>query len=356
MKRKKIQELGIANNFDGIVVTKNIKSDSLMEWGNVYFLHAVTTSPNSQREQKRDLQLFISFMDKEDGSLERIRWTPRLSKSFVNYLQKEMKGNSRRWSDATVNRIVAHIKTFSKWINSLAPFPLGNPMLKIKMISVTNRLEVDRALTESERRRLLDTCDQLLETGGRSKDRNLHKGVIGDRPRRKGYRPWRNRAIIYTLIETGMRRSAICEINLKDINFKKKYIKTIEKGGFQETYAISKEGIEAIQDYIVNEREEDQVYWKKTTLFLSPGIGNIRGDGQLKPLSVSKIWKEICDEADIEGKTPHSARHAMGKHIMKKTGGNVAAVQRQLGHKNAAYSLQYSRIGDEELRLVLDDR
>ena len=68
MKRKKIQELGIANNFDGIVVTKNIKSDSLMEWGNVYFLHAVTTSPNSQREQKRDLQLFISFMDKEDGS------------------------------------------------------------------------------------------------------------------------------------------------------------------------------------------------------------------------------------------------------------------------------------------------
>jgi hypothetical protein len=29
----------------------------------------------------------------------------------------------------------------------------------------------------------------------------------------------------------------------------------------------------------------------------------------------------------------------MGRHLMAKTG-NVAAVQRQLGHKNAAYSLQ----------------
>ena len=49
------------------------------------------------------------------------------------------------------------------------------------------------------------------------------------------------------------------------------------------------------------------------------------------------------------------ARHAMGRHVMEKTG-NVAAVQRQLGHKNAAYSLQYARITDDELQAVLDDR
>ncbi len=41
--------------------------------------------------------------------------------------------------------------------------------------------------------------------------------------------------------------------------------------------------------------------------------------------------------------------------IIEKTG-NVAAVQRQLGHKYAAYSLQYARITDEELNVVLDGR
>ncbi|MGC1951559.1 MAG: hypothetical protein WA970_03035, partial [Gammaproteobacteria bacterium] len=44
-----------------------------------------------------------------------------------------------------------------------------------------------------------------------------------------------------------------------------------------------------------------------------------------------------------------------GRHIMEKTG-NVAAVQRQLGHRNAAYSLQYARITEKELNETLDDR
>lgn len=59
--------------------------------------------------------------------------------------------------------------------------------------------------------------------------------------------------------------------------------------------------------------------------------------------------------AGVEGRIPHSARHVMGKHIMEKTG-NIAAVQRHLGHKNAAYLMQYSRSTAEELRDVINDR
>jgi integrase len=70
---------------------------------------------------------------------------------------------------------------------------------------------------------------------------------------------------------------------------------------------------------------------------------------------VNNVWNEISKMAGVEGKTPHSARHAVGKHIIEKTG-NIAAVQRQLGHKNAAYSMQYARITDEELGEVLEDR
>ena len=67
------------------------------------------------------------------------------------------------------------------------------------------------------------------------------------------------------------------------------------------------------------------------------------------------MWNDVCKAGGIEGRTPHSARHAMGRYIIEKTG-NVAAVQRQLGHKNAAYSMQYSRITDEELNVILDGR
>ena len=50
-----------------------------------------------------------------------------------------------------------------------------------------------------------------------------------------------------------------------------------------------------------------------------------------------------------------SARHAMGKHIIAKTG-NIAAVQKQLGHRQATYAMQYARATTEELGRVLDDR
>ncbi|MBN2570582.1 MAG: hypothetical protein JXA68_00520 [Ignavibacteriales bacterium] len=45
----------------------------------------------------------------------------------------------------------------------------------------------------------------------------------------------------------------------------------------------------------------------------------------------------------------------MGKYIIEKTG-NISAVQRQLGHRNPQYSMQYSRITSTELGKILDTR
>jgi site-specific recombinase XerC len=70
---------------------------------------------------------------------------------------------------------------------------------------------------------------------------------------------------------------------------------------------------------------------------------------------INTVFEEVCSLAGVEDHTPHDARHAMGRHLIEKTG-NIAAVQRQLGHTNAAYSIQYARITDQELADALDDR
>jgi integrase len=195
--------------------------------------------------------------------------------------------------------MLAHLKTFAKWVHTHQPFPLGNPMAALKLPTIGTGLEVERALTPAERRRLLDAADLLLTVGGRSKDRKRYKR--GERPQRKGYRPYRNRAIVYALIETGMRRAAITQLNLDQGDLRRKTLTVVEKGGYTHTYQISREG------------------------------------------------------AQVQGRTPHSARHAMGKHIMAKTG-NIAAVQKQLGHRQAAYAMQYARVTAAELAQVLDER
>jgi integrase len=349
-----VPQIVAGNDKNALIRIERDSPDTISWWLEQYFRFEVTTSASSQKVQRRDFQLFLDFMFSEEKTERRIAWSPRLSKSFQDYLRREKAGGGqRRWNDRTVHRVMAHLKTFAKWVHRLRPFPLGNPMEKLSLPSVGTNLEIERALTGSERRKILDAADLLLQVGGRSKDRNRYRNVE-QRPAHKAYRPLRNRAIVYTLIETGMRRAAITNLDLANIDWKQRTLSVVEKGGATHGYSISKEGLEAIRDYVERERPADYAHWKSPALFLATP-NNPRSGERLSVRTVNVIWDEICKTANVEGRTPHSARHAMGKHIIEKTG-NIAAVQRQLGHKNAAYSMQYARITAEELADVINDR
>jgi integrase len=98
-------------------------------------------------------------------------------------------------------------------------------MTKVKTVSAASLLSIEKAITPAERRRLLDAADLLVEVGGRSQDRNRYRR-IDQRPQRKDYRPYRNRAIVYTLLETGMRRAAVVAIDVDDVDFAARAIRT----------------------------------------------------------------------------------------------------------------------------------
>jgi site-specific recombinase XerD len=347
-----VPQIVAGNDSQALIRLEEGFPDSIGWWLEQYFRFEVTTSESSQKVQRRDLQCFLDFMFREESTDKRVSWSPRLSKSFQDYLRKEKVDGQRRWNDRSINRVMAHLKTFSKWVHKLLPFPLGDPMAKITLVSVGTNLEIERALLPSERRKMLDAADLLLQVGGRSKDRNRYR--TAERPTHKGFRPYRNRAIVYTLIETGMRRAAITNLDLSSIEWKQRTLSVVEKGGATHSYSISKEGLDAIRDYVEQERAIDAEHWKSPALFLTAN-NNARAGERLSVRSVNVIWDEVCKTAGVEDKTPHSARHAMGKHIIEKTG-NISAVQRQLGHKNAAYSMQYARITKEELLNVIDDR
>src|SRR5512147_1310494 len=247
-------------------------TDSLAAWLEAYFAVEVTTAQSSRAVQRRDLGRFLAFMQAEEGSDDRSLWTARLSRAFFDALHKELDANgSRRFSDRTIARIAAHLKTFAKWVHTLRPFRLGDPTEKLKTVLIGPGLEIERALTESQRHKLLDAADHLPILGGRSRDRRRTKDVefADERPRRKGYRPYRNRAIVYCLIETGMRRAAVCNLDLSAIDFDKHTVTVPEKGGRQRKCQVSKEGLKAIKDYIREERGGDaEMFPQSPALFI----------------------------------------------------------------------------------------
>ena len=341
------------NNSRALVPLRTTGTDGLAWWVDQYFHHAVTTSPASQQVQRRDLGLFLRYLHAEEGTDQRMAWTPRLARAFQEHLQQTLTPvGHRAWSDRTIRRILAHLKTFATWVHTHQPFPLGHPLAAIKLPAHGTGLEVDRALTAAERRRLLDAADLLLTIGGRSKDRKRYR--TGERPRRTGYRPYRNRAIVYTLMETGMRRAAVTRLDRAQVDLAGRRLMAVEKGGATHTYQISREGAQAIADYLVHERMQDAARWPAPALFLAAATVS-QGTGRLTVRVINTIWNAVCRVAQVQGRTPHSARHAMGKHIIAKTG-NIAAVQQQLGHRQAAYAMQYARSTTTELTRVLDDR
>ncbi|TAL67012.1 MAG: site-specific integrase [Bacteroidetes bacterium] len=326
-------------------------NDELDWWLDKYFEYEVETSPDTQKAQRRDITLFLEFLYTNYGSIKRSSWTLKVSRAFQTYLKSMADSNGKPLrNDRTINRINAHLKTFAKWIHKNKPFTLFNPMLKIKLSESGNELDIDNAITPEEREKLLSVADNLLNLNSLSRDKHRYKDK--DKPQLKYKRPYRDKAIIYTLIETGMRRSDVINITLDKVNFKTK--KIYIRGKKISKYQISKLGINAIKDYIKKERENDYDKWQSNVLFLPSSTVN-RGKGKLTPCVINSIWNRVCKEAGIVGKTPHSSRHAMGIYIMKKTG-NPAAIQKQLGHKNPAYSVQYSKVLEHKIEEILLDR
>lgn len=351
----------VSRNDMGLIRVGDEALDGVAFLMEAFFELEATNSPESRKAQQRDFKLFLDFMVAEVGNDERIRWSPRLSSDFRKYLQTIHTGSGeakkRRWSDRTVNRVLTHLKRLSKWIHKYRPFPLGDPMQSLKSIPLSNHMEIERAITPDERRRILDAADLLPAIGGRSKDRHRYKKMGEDgqliRPQRKGVRPWRNRAIIYTLIETGMRRAGVIHIQINDIDFQKRLVPTLEKGGIKNPYSISREGIAAIQRYILKERSSDNEQWNSSALFL-PASTVANGKEALSVKAVNRIWTEVCSMAGVEDRTPHSARHGMGKFLAKEKG--IEYVKRQLGHQNLASSVAYARPTNQELQDTLDGR
>jgi site-specific recombinase XerD len=146
-----------------ILPAKNEALESLTAWIEAYFRFEVTTLESSQKEQRRDLKTFLEFVFQKNGDDRVGGWTPRLTQAFKAALQKETKANgTRRRSDRTVNRILATVKTFSKWVHRHRPFPLGDPNPKTQVAADCQPLGhraghyTGRAAPNSRCRRLAD--------------------------------------------------------------------------------------------------------------------------------------------------------------------------------------------------------
>lgn len=234
---------------------------------------------------------------------------------------------------STVNNHLASLSGFTTWVEMLASglFPAGDPAKGIKELRLPP-LE-PRAFSEAQVRSLKNVCDRL-ERFHELKGRDWKER--GERVRHARGRPARDRAIVFVLLSTGLRREELVTLDLGQVqpNEPKKLraarlvrVRGVKgKGGTERNVFLSSDAREALTEYLETERPKDASEVSESeALFLSAvGAPARRADGRLSVRAINLLlerighWHdaEISDQARrISPLRPHDLRHTFAYRL-----------------------------------------
>lgn len=157
---------------------------------------------------------------------------------------------------------------------------------------------------------------------------------------RQNVRTLRDLCIVDLLYSTGMRISECISLNIEDINFTKREIIVLGKGGRERIcYFNAKTKIEVLK--YLNLRGDDN-----PALFVSMRYPFNR----LKKGGVEHMLKDIEERSGVKNIHPHRFRRTLATNLLSK-GMTLEQVQRILGHKKIETTLIYANINQDVTKI-----
>jgi len=148
----------------------------------------------------------------------------------------------------------------------------------------------------------------------------------------------RFRAIVETILGTGMRISEVLSLNRKDIDWNKKEAKIVGKGNKERRVFFTDRALEWIQKYL--ERRHDS----HEAIFITNGDPR-----RLTPEDIWRFFKRHREKAKIHKKlTPHILRHTVATNLVFN-GCPIIHVKEILGHERLDTTCRYYLGIDKEL-------
>ena len=152
--------------------------------------------------------------------------------------------------------------------------------------------------------------------------------------------------LVTILLDTGMRVSEVCSLNITDVDLEDASAHVIEgKGDKDRRVLFTSRTIERIQAWLPIRRE---IIQDGEQAFLLNSMGR-----RLQPRAVQRLMDDLATQAGLpKGKlTPHVLRHNFATGFLER-GAELVTIQRLLGHSSIATTRVYLEISDQTLREV----
>lgn len=174
-------------------------------------------------------------------------------------------------------------------------------------------------------------------------------------------RPWRDRAIVYILLSTGLRREELVRLDLAQLDpaeavglrqARRARLSGVRgKGRTERRVFLSPEARSAVADYLERERVADRAEGADALFLSSMTVGSRSSGGRLSPRAVNLLLSRIGQLHDAEVTEParrisplrpHDLRHTFAFNLARVTGADSFELERRLGHRSARYIARYT--------------
>jgi site-specific recombinase XerD len=265
-------------------------------------------SPNTVKSYSSDLEDFLEYC-KEKGKNEIVELNERFIKSYMIKLTEEGIGK---------NSISRKLST----IRSLFKFSYRNELIEQNPTAQIKNPKVHKKLPEITSVNSILKIYQLAEEAENPK----HAAMI--------------KVIFELLYGCSLRVSELCDLKIKDINFRNNTLRVFGKGSKMRIVPVGEKSKLVIEDYLNNFPSDDyQLSLVRTEK------GN-----KLYPKYVYRLVnKYLSKVTDIRKKSPHILRHSSATHMLD-SGADLQAVKEILGHENLSTTQIYTHVSIERLK------
>lgn len=267
-------------------------------------------SENTIISYKRDLMDFLSFVMETEGVEDLSKIEKKVVRNFMVSLSEN------EISKRSINRKLSALRSFYLFL------------LKIGEIE-TSPMETIEALKFYAPKQIPFSVDEMNAL------KNLE---IYNEPER-----FLEKLIIETLYQTGMRRSELCNLLYKDIDFSKNEIRVLGKGNKMRIIPISTDLMVLFQQY------------EATRFPANDGADFFFQNKKGKKMTEKFVYSVVNDYLGLvtfkQKKSPHMLRHSFATHILSE-GAEISKVKTILGHSSLASTQVYTSADIEQLKKV----
>ncbi|NNJ89961.1 MAG: tyrosine-type recombinase/integrase [Eudoraea sp.] len=278
-----------------------------------YLSHEKKYSAHTVKAYQKDLNDFSAFCENEYQlkDIDGVSY-PIIRNWIVNLVDLNI-------SNRSVNRKVTSLKSYYKFLMKTGNLK-GNPLAKHKALKTAKKIEIP--FSEAEMAKLLNELPF----------ENSFEGV-------------RDRLIIELFYATGIRRSELINLGLKDVDLSNRTLKVLGKRNKERIVPLLESTIRLFNEYFNLRKEVENAGFSDAVFLTSKG-------NKIYETLVYRIINGYFSKVSSKvKKSPHILRHTFATHMLNQ-GADLNSVKELLGHSSLASTQVYTHNSIAELKKV----